>query len=113
MPGLIIKVNTELTATDKLLDENELFCMIRNDLARRHPQTDSRGRKSTPVEVLLRMMAVKHPYDFGYEKTKQQVANSLVLSQFYRVYFHAVPDHTTLWCWAQLIQPGTLAVFLQ
>jgi IS5 family transposase len=69
------------------------------------------GRKSTPVQVILRMLAVKHLYDFSYEQTEQHVADSLVLRQFCRVYFHPVPDHTTLWRWARLVQPSTLAAF--
>jgi IS5 family transposase len=104
-------MSPELAALDKVLDDDELFCLIRNELARRYPQTESRGRKSTPVEVVLRMLAVKHLYNFSYEQTEQHVADSLVLRQFCRVYFHTVPDHTTLWRWAQLIQPTTLAAF--
>ena len=111
VPGLTIKMSPELDALDKVLDDDELFCLIRNDLARRYPQTESRGRKSTPVEVVLRMLAVKHLYNFSYEQTEQHVTDSLVLRQFCRVYFHTVPDHTTLWRWAQLIQPATLAAF--
>lgn len=111
VPGLTIKMNPEMAAIDKVLDDDELFCLVHNDLARRYPQTESRGRKSTPVEVILRMLAVKHLYAFSYEQTEQHVADSLVLRQFCRVYFHRVPDHTTLWRWAQLIQPATLQAF--
>ena len=111
VPGLTIKMNPELTAIDQVLDDDELFRLVRDDLARRYPRTEVAGRKSTPVEVILRMLAVKHLYDFSYEQTEQHVADSLVLRQFCRVYFHPVPDHTTLWRWAQLVQPGTLAAF--
>lgn len=111
VPGLTIKMNPELTAIDQVLDDDELFRLVRDDLARRYPQTESRGRKSTPVEVILRMLAVKHLYDFSYEQTEQHVSDSLVLRQFCRVYFHTVPDHTTLWRWAQLIQAATLTAF--
>lgn len=111
VPGLTIKMNPELAAVDKVLEDDDLFCLVRNDLARRHPQTESRGRRSTPVEVILRMLAVKHLYDFSYEDTEHHVADSLVLRQFCRVYFHTVPDHTTLWRWARLIQPATLEAF--
>ena len=69
VPELTIKMNPELTAIDELLDDDELFLMIRHDLARRYPQTESRGRKSTPVEVVLRMLAVKHLYDFRQSST--------------------------------------------
>lgn len=111
VPALTIKMNPELTALDQVLDDDALFRLVRDDLARRYPRTESRGRKSTPVEVILRLLAVKHLYDFSYEQTEQHVADSLVLRQFCRVYFHPVPDHTTLWRWAQLIQPATLTAF--
>ena len=42
-----------------------------------------------------------------------QVAESLVLRQFRRVYFQAVPDQSTLCRWANLIQSQTLQVFSQ
>lgn len=111
IPGLTIKMGPELSALDVVLDDDELFRLIRDDLTLRYPQTTSRGRKSTPVEVILRMLAVKHLYDFSYELTEQHVSDSLVLRQFCRVYFHSVPDHTTLCRWAQLIQPPTLQAF--
>lgn len=111
VPGLTIKMSPELAAIDNVLDDDALFCMIRDDLARRYPKTLTSGRKSTPVEVILRMLAVKHLYDLSYEQTEQQVADSLVLRQFCRVYFHAVPDHTTLCKWAKLIRPETLEAF--
>ena len=111
VPGLTIKMNPELAAIDRVLDDDELFCMMRDDLAQRYPNTLTAGRKSTPVEVILRMLAVKHLYDLSYEQTEMQVADSLVLRQFCRVYFHAVPDHTTLCKWAKLVQPETLEAF--
>jgi transposase, IS5 family len=111
VPCLTIKMNPELAAIDKVLDDDELFCLVRSDLACRHPQTESRGRKSTPVEVIVRMLAVKHLYNFSYEDTEQHVADSLVLRQFCRVYFHTVPDHSTLCRWARLMQPATLVSF--
>ncbi len=38
IPGLTIKMSPELAAIDKVLDDDELFCMIRNDLAQRYPK---------------------------------------------------------------------------
>jgi IS5 family transposase len=111
IPGLTIKMNPELTVIDNVLDDDELFCMIRDDLVQRYPKTLTAGRKSTPVEVILRMLTVKHLYDLSYEQAERQVADSLVLRQFCRVYFHTVPDHTTLCKWANQIQPKTLEAF--
>ena len=111
IPGLTIKMSPELTNIDQVLDDDELFNMIRNDLAQRHPRILTAGRKSTPVEVTLRMLAIKHLYDLSYEQTEMQVADSLVLRQFCRVYLQAVPDQSTLFRWANLIQPETLQAF--
>jgi len=111
IPGLTLQMSPELATIDRVLDDDELFCLIRQDLAQRYPKTEIAGRNSTPVEVILRMLAVRHLYTLGYEQTEHQVADSLVLRQFCRVYFEAVPDHTTLWRWAQLIQPETLQAF--
>ena len=113
IPGLIIKMSPELAAIDQVLDDDELFCMIRDDLAQRYPKTLSAGRKSTPVEVILRMLAIKHLYDLSYEQAVLQVADSLVLRQFCRVYLQATPDQSTLFRWAKLIQPQTLQSFNQ
>jgi hypothetical protein len=33
IPGLTIKMSPELTAIDNILDDDELFCMIRDDMA--------------------------------------------------------------------------------
>jgi IS5 family transposase len=52
-------------------------------------------------------------YDLSYEQTEMQVADSLVLRQFCRVYFQAAPDHSTLCRWANQIQPETLEAFNQ
>ena len=111
VPGLTLKMRPELTAIDQVLDDDELFTMIRNDLAQRRPKTQTAGRHSTPVEVLLRMLAVRHLFAWSYEVTEQEVSDSLVLRQFCRVYFRSVPDHTTLCKWARLIQPETLEAF--
>jgi IS5 family transposase len=111
IPGLTLRLNPELAALDRVLEDDELFVMIHDDLAQRYPRTLLAGRHSTPVEVILRMLAVRHLYHLSYEQTELQVADSLVLRQFCRVYFQAVPDHTTLCKWAHEIQPETLQVF--
>jgi len=102
-----------LAQIDQLLDDEVLYQLIRNDLARRFPHTEQTGRNSTPVEVILRMLAVKRLYRLSYEQTEYQVRDSLVLRQFCRVYFNEVPDDTTLLRWAGLIQPKTLEQFNQ
>jgi len=57
------------------------------------------------------MLAAQRLYDFTYRQTERHVGDSLVLRWFCRVYFNAVPDHTTLNRWALLIKPETLHAF--
>jgi len=102
-----------LVRIDSILDDEELYQMVRADMSQRHARTIETGRPATPVEVVLRMLAVKHLYNLSYEQTERQVGDSLVLRHFCRVYFHDVPDDTTLIRWANQIQPETLVAFNQ
>src|SRR3712207_5884437 len=108
VPALSYSIDRVLAQLDILLDEDTLFQAVKADLARRFPYTLIDGRPSTPVEVILRMLVVKHLYGWSYEQTEQWVSDSLVLRQFCRVYTQRVPDDTTLLRWAKLIQPATM-----
>lgn len=108
VPTLGIAMEPVLAQIDTLLDDDTLFQTVKADLARRRPRTRIDGRPSTPVEVVLRMLVVKHLYGWSYEQTERWVADSLALRQFCRVYAERVPDDTTLIRWANLIQPTTL-----
>lgn len=108
---LTIEMEPELAQIDKMLEDDELFQLIKKDLAQRYPHTLETGRNSTPVEVGLRMLAVKRLYQFTYRGTEWHVRDSLVLRWFCRVYFNPVPDHTTLNRFALAIRPETLHAF--
>ena len=108
VPTLSLALDPVLTQLDRVLDDNTLFQAVKADLARRCPRTRTDGRPSTPVEVILRLLVVKHLYGWSYEATERWVSDSLVLRQFCRVYVAPVPDDTTLLRWANLIQPATL-----
>ena len=113
VPALSQAMEPILAHLDRLLDEDTLFQAVRKDLVRRFPRTATTGRHSTPVEVILRLLVVKHLYNWSYEQTEHWVAESLVLRQFCRVYWQPVPDDTTLLRWANLIQPATLEQLLE
>ena len=109
VPELSAAFEPELRELDRLLDDDEVFRRLKADLARRAPHSLSRGRPSTPVEVVLRLLVVKRLYGWSYEEVERFVGDSLVLRQFCRVYLERVPDDTTLLRWANLIEPATLA----
>lgn len=108
VPQLSVEMEPVLTQLDKLLEDDRLFAAVKADLSQRRPGTLQTGRASTPVEVVLRMLVVKHLYGWSYEETEQWVNDSLVLRQFCRVYFNKVPDDTVLIRWANLIRSETL-----
>jgi len=111
--GLTSQMEPELAHIDQVLDDETMYQMVKTDLAQRYPKTQQTGRGSTPVEVVLRMLVVKHLYNLSYEKVEKAVKDSLVLRRFCRVYFEAVPDDTTLMRWANQIKPETLKVLHQ
>jgi IS5 family transposase len=109
VPKLKLQFEPELTGLDELLDDDELFNLLKADLLKRYPNSGKLGRRSTPVEVILRMLVVKRLYDWSYEQTEHFVSDSIVLRQFCRIYLESVPDDTTLIRWANQIGPQTVA----
>src|SRR2546421_6183662 len=81
---------------------------LRHDFGKRYRYTLVHGRHSTPVEVLLRMLMLKHLYQWSYKELEARVKDSLVLRWFCRVAFHGVPDGSTLWRWEQTLRPETV-----
>jgi IS5 family transposase len=108
VPQLDLRFDPQLEQLDRLLDDDAIVDRVRDDLARRYPRTRSRGRPSTPVEVILRMLVVMRLYGWSYAQAEYFVNDSLVLRQFCRVYLEKVPDDTTLIRWADTIGPETI-----
>jgi transposase, IS5 family len=109
VPKLKLEMEPELARLDVLLDDDELFSLVRADLLKRYPNSGRLGRHSTPVEVILRMLLVKRLYGWSYEQTERFVCDSIVLRQFCRLYLEPAPDDTTLIRWANAIGAPTLA----
>src|SRR5512135_3292343 len=72
------------------VDDDQIFARVRDDLSRRYPLTRVHGRRSTPVEVILRMLVVMRLYGWSFQKTEYFV------------------NDTTLIRWAKLVGPETL-----
>src|SRR5215216_7476931 len=109
IPKLKLEMEPELAQLDLLLDDDELFKLVKADLVKRYPNSGRLGRHSTPVEVILRMLVVKRLYDWSYEQTEHFVSDSIVLRQFCRLYLESVPDDTTLIRWANQVGSETVA----
>jgi|SRR5215210_3814769 len=109
VPKLKLPFEPELAQLDQLLDDEELFSVVKADLMKRYPNSGRLGRHSTPVEVILRMLMVKRLYGWSYKQTERFVNDSIVLRQFCRLYLESAPDDTTLIRWANQIGPQTVS----
>lgn len=85
VPSAGLALDPVLAQLDTLLDDDALYQRVRADLSRRRPQTTTRGRPSTPVTVIRRLLVVKRLYGWSYAETERFVNDSLVLRQFCRV----------------------------
>jgi transposase, IS5 family len=108
---LAIEMEPELAVIDKLLDDDELYKLLKHDFGKRYPKTLETGRDSSPVEVLLRMLTVKRLYSWTYRQTEWHVRDSLVMRWFCRIYWEAVPDYSTVDQWSLTLRPETLHAF--
>lgn len=105
VPKLAAEFAPELRELDRLLDDDVLFQRVKADLGRRRPRSLCRGRHSTPVAVILRLLVVKRLYRWSDEQPEHFVGDRLVLRQFGRGYLEPVPDDTTLIRGAQWLGP--------
>jgi IS5 family transposase len=108
VPEVAAQTDPVLKQLDVLLEDDELYQQVRDDLGKRYRWTLVHGRHSTPVEVILRMLLCKHLYQWSYRETEERVKDSLILRWFCRVYFEQVPDETTLLRWLHTLRPETL-----
>ena len=108
VPKMTERIDPVLQQLDRLLDDDEVYQQVRNDFGKRYRYTLVHGRHSTPMEVLLRMLLLKHLYGWSYQETEDRVDESLVLRWFCRLFWEPTPDDTTLIRWANTLQPETL-----
>ena len=81
---------------DEILDDEEVIEPVYEALRRRRPQSGTRGRKGTPAEVALRMLALKHMRNWSFDTLEREVRTNLVYRVFTRVGAEKVPDAKTL-----------------
>jgi IS5 family transposase len=81
---------------DQVLADRQLLNVVFEALARRWPNSRTRGRKGTPAEVVLRLLLLKHMRNWSYAILEREVRANLVYRQFTRVGADKVPDAKTL-----------------
>lgn len=85
-----------LRRIDEVLDDEELVDLVADALERRWPGSRRRGRPGTPAEVVLRMLVLKHLYDWSFDECERETRGSLVYRAFCRIDCERVPDAKTL-----------------
>src|SRR2546426_3157659 len=66
-----------LRKIDTLLEDEAVIEVVAQALEMRWPQSRRRGRLGTPAEVVIRMLILKHLFDWSYDDLEHEVrANS-------------------------------------
>jgi len=81
---------------DRLLADPELVNIVPQVLLKRWPQSATRGRLSTPAEVVLRLLVLKHVRNWSYGVLAREVRANLVYRQFTRMGPRRMPHPKTL-----------------
>jgi IS5 family transposase len=81
---------------DQVLADRALVQIVYEALARRWPNSRTRGRPGTPADVVLRLLLLKHIRNWSYHALEREVRANLVYRQFTRVGAQKVPDAKTL-----------------
>jgi transposase, IS5 family len=97
-----------LRRIDALLDDEVLVDRVAEALAQRHPQSRRRGRLGTPAAVVLRVLVLKHLYDWSFDECEREVRGSLVYRAFCRIDGERVPDAKPLIRLAHLLDEPVL-----
>lgn len=85
-----------LRRIDEVLEDEDLVEVVVEALERRRPGSRKKGRPGTPAEVVLRMLVLKHLYDWSFDECEREVRGSLVWRAFCRIDCETVPDAKTL-----------------
>ena len=93
---------------DQVLEDDELLGVVFEALANRRPQSRRRGRLSTPAEVVIRMLLLKHIRNWSYQVLEREVRPNLVYRDFTRVGSGKVPDAKTMGRLALVLGPEVI-----
>ncbi len=90
---------------DALLDDDTLVAAVYDALARRHPQSRTRGRLGAPADMVLRLLVLKHLRNWSYATMEREVRANVVYRAFTRIGGGKVPDAKTMGRWGVAVGP--------
>lgn len=98
-----------LRRIDTVLEDEAVLDVVTQALEARWPQSRRRGRPGTPAEVVIRMLILKHLFDWSYDDLEQEVRANLVYRAFTRIDAGEVPDAKTILKIAGALGPDVIA----
>lgn len=101
-------MDPRLRRIDALLDDPALVDVVFEALRRRRMHSADRGRASTPAEVVLRLLVLKHLRNWSYEALQWEVTGNIGYRRFCRIDAGAVPDAKTMVRYGQLLDEQVL-----
>lgn len=97
-----------LRKIDALLEDEAVLEVVAQALEARWPQSRRRGRLGTPAEVVMRMLILKHLFDWSYDDLEREVRANLVYRMFTRIDAGEVPDAKTILKIARALGPEVI-----
>jgi Transposase domain (DUF772)/Transposase DDE domain len=97
-----------LRKIDTLLEDEAVIEVVAQGLEARWPQSRRRGRLGTPAEVVIRMLILKHLFDWSYDDMEREVRANLVYRMFTRIDAGDVPDAKTILKIARALGPEVI-----
>jgi IS5 family transposase len=91
--------------SDAVLEDVELVEIVCQALSKRCKKSKTRGRKGTPADVVLRLLALKHMFNWSYDEMHREVRANLVYREFTRLGGGKVPDDKTMGRLARQLGP--------
>jgi transposase-like protein DUF772/DDE family transposase len=97
-----------LRKIDTVLEDEAVIEVVAQGLEARWPQSRRRGRLGTPAEVVVRMLILKHLFDWSYDDLEHEVRANLVYRAFTRIDAGDVPDAKTILKIARALGPAVI-----
>jgi IS5 family transposase len=97
-----------LRKIDTLLEDDAVIEVVAQALERRWPQSRRRGRLGTPAEVVIRLLILKHLFDWSYDEMEREVRANLVYRMFTHIDAGDVPDAKTILKIARALGPEVI-----
>jgi IS5 family transposase len=91
-----------------LLEDEAVMEVVAQGLEARWPQRRRRGRLGPPAAVVIRMLMLKHLFDWSYDDLERDVRAKLVYRMFTRIDAGEVPDAKTIVKIARALGPEVI-----